>query len=384
MGFSGGGDPLNQTKVSKLTSLSHVTSVNEIVSDQLNNSSSTNRDGSTSSANTSLTSAIEAGTLGQQSTTSSSSTTNSPPMGGGGGGFTPSISAYGQTDTTTLNSSSITLKSGSTISGTADKSVALVGSTLATKNSLKVGSTFTVYGETITVAGIFDSGTTFSNNSIILSLPTLQRLSSQTGDITSATVTVDSITNVDTVTSKVKSTLGSTADVTSSKASAESAIAPLNSVKTVSTFSLIGAVVAGAVIILLTMIMIVRERRREIGVLKAIGASNLKIMFQFIAEAITLTLLGSVVGIVLGVATGSPLTNLLVSNSSSSTTTQTRGMGGPGAGGAINTLQSIHAAVGWSIVLYGLLTAIIIAVLGSSAASFFISKIKPAEVMRAE
>jgi putative ABC transport system permease protein len=305
-------------------------------------------------------------------------------MGGGGGGFTPSISAYGQTDTTALNGTSITLKSGNTISGTTDKNVALVGSTLATKNNLKVGSTFTVYGETITVAGIFDSGTTFSNNSVILSLPTLQRLSSQTGDITSATVTVDSITNVDTVTSKVKSTLGSTADVTSSKASAESAIAPLNSVKTVSTFSLIGAVVAGAVIILLTMIMIVRERRREIGVLKAIGASNLKIMFQFIAEAITLTLLGSVIGIILGVATGSPLTNLLVSNSSS-TTTQTRGMGGPGGpGNAINTLQSIHAVVGWSIVLYGLLTAIIIAVLGSSAASFFISKIKPAEVMRAE
>ena len=37
-------------------------------------------------------------------------------------------------------------------------------------------------------------------------------------------------------------------------------------------------VVAGAIIIFLTMMMIVRERRREIGVLKAIGASNVNVV----------------------------------------------------------------------------------------------------------
>src|SRR6266567_4469871 len=36
-GFQGGGNPLQQTSVDKLKSISHVTSVNEIVSDQLRN-----------------------------------------------------------------------------------------------------------------------------------------------------------------------------------------------------------------------------------------------------------------------------------------------------------------------------------------------------------
>ena len=48
------------------------------------------------------------------------------------------------------------------------------------------------------------------------------------------------------------------------------------------------------------MVMVVRERRREIGVFKAIGASNIKIMSQFIAEAVTLTFLGMLAGIIIG------------------------------------------------------------------------------------
>jgi putative ABC transport system permease protein len=138
------------------------------------------------------------------------------------------------------------------------------------------------------------------------------------------------------------------------------------------------------------MIMIVRERRREIGVLKAIGASNAKVMFQFMTEAVTLTLLGAVIGIALGVVAGNPITKLLVTNSTSTTSSSIqRGGGGGfgrafGRGGLQNSVSNIHAAVGWSIILYGLAAAIIIALVGSAIASFFIAKVRPAEVMRAE
>jgi putative ABC transport system permease protein len=167
----------------------------------------------------------------------------------------------------------------------------------------------------------------------------------------------------------------------------------LQNIQSISLYSLIGAVVAGAIIILLTMIMIVRERRREIGVLKAIGASNLKVMFQFMVEATTLTVLGAVIGIVLGVVAGNPITHLLVTNSTTNTTitssfggvtTKISGGGGRGLGFVRNNVSSIHAAIGWSIILDGLAAAIIIAVVGSALASFFIAKIRPAEVMRVE
>lgn len=408
MGFQGGGDPLSQSTVEKLTSLDHVTSVNESISDQLRNSDSTNRQGTTESANTSLVSAIDAGSLGQRfgGSQNSSSSSNAPMMIMGS--FTPPVSAYGQTDTTKLNGTNLTLKSGSTISGTTDKNVALVGSTLASKNNLSVGSTFTAYGETITVADIFDSGTTFSNNAVIFSLPTLQRLSSQTGDITSATVTVDSIANIDSVTSAVKKQLGSKADVTSSKTTAQDAIAPLDSVKTVSTFSLIGAVVAGAVIILLTMIMVVRERKKEIGVVKAIGGSNLRIISEFMVESLTLAVLGAIVGLIIGVVGGQPVTKMLVNNSSSnSSTTTMQGPGGraitidrgngptptsaPGGGiqhirnnGAVQSLDNIKAQIGWGILLDGFGAAVLISVIGSALSAGMISRIRPSTIMRAE
>jgi putative ABC transport system permease protein len=278
---------------------------------------------------------------------------------------------------------------------------------LATKNNLTVGSTFTAYNTTVKVAGIYDTGTTFSNAGLIVSLPTLQRLSGQVGDITSATVTTSSVDTIAAATTSIKTILGDKADVTNSQDSATQAIAPLENVKSISLFSLLGALAAGSIIILLTMMMIVRERRREIGVMKAIGASNLKTMLQFVSEAVTLTLLGMVVGLVIGVAAANPITKVLVNNSTanatSTATSQTaqRGSGqnpgGFGGGGqranrglrgfgnqSLTSVKNIQASVGWSILGYGFGAALIIAIIGSALPAFFISKIRPAEVMRAE
>jgi len=52
-----------------------------------------------------------------------------------------------------------------------------------------------------------------------------------------------------------------------------------------------------------TMLMAVLERTRELGMLGAIGMSKRKIFSMIMLETIFLTLLGSVVGIILGVAT---------------------------------------------------------------------------------
>lgn len=387
-GFQGGGDPLAQSTVDALKKLTHVTSVSESISDQMR------------SSNTSLTSAIDAGSLGKRfnSSSSSGSSSNGPTMMIGGSNadgstFTPPVSATGTSDTTKLDGTTIKLTSGSQISGTTDKDVALVGKTLATKNSLKVGSTFTAYGETITVAGIYDTGTEFSNNGVIFSLPTLQRLSDQTSDITSATVYVDSISNMDSVTSAVKSKLGSKADVTNSKSSAESAIKPLESIGTVSLFSLLGATIAGAVIILLVMIMVVRERKREIGVVKAIGGSNLRIMSEFMIESLTLTVLGAIIGLIIGITAGQPVTKLLVNNSTSSTsTTQSTspGQGGPrvisrlGDSSTVRGIKNIKAEIGWGILLDGFGAAVFIAAIGSALAAGMIAKVRPSQVMRAD
>ncbi len=411
-GFSPGSqtnNALTTVQLDKVKTIAHVSSVNETLTDRQSTTGSSTPSfgrmgdsGSSGSTTTSLTSPVTLNASGPgrfMAGGSSDSTTS----------FSLPVSFLGASDPSQVDGAALTIKSGAAISGSDDSNNVLISSAMAGKNSLSVDSTFTAYNATLTVAGIFttSSDNQGANNTVVLSLPALQRMSSQSGVVTSAVVTVDSLDNLSAATSSVKSSLGSSADVTSAQEQADNTVKPLNSVRTVSTFSLIGAVVAGAVIILLTMIMVVRERKREIGVVKAIGGSNLRIMGEFMVESLTLAVLGAVVGLIIGVIGGQPVTKLLVNNSSDSTTSaqtsfqqrpggavsggsaQPRAFGGNfGAGlrrnGAVQGISNVKAQVGLGILLDGFGAAVLISVLGSALAVGMIARVRPSTVMRSE
>lgn len=59
-----------------------------------------------------------------------------------------------------------------------------------------------------------------------------------------------------------------------------------------------------SVVILLIMLITVRERTREIGIRKSIGATNSNILVQFLTEAVILSWIGSLLGLIAGYAIG--------------------------------------------------------------------------------
>jgi putative ABC transport system permease protein len=78
--------------------------------------------------------------------------------------------------------------------------------------------------------------------------------------------------------------------------------------KTANALTLVLLLVAAVVLlvsgigIMNIMLATVSSRIREIGIRKALGATNQEIRFQFLAEAITISLVGGLVGVILGLA----------------------------------------------------------------------------------
>jgi putative ABC transport system permease protein len=377
-GGMGGGSPLTAEQVEKIKNTDHVNSVASTLTAQL------------TGENVSLKPSLEPPRIRIMGPTGESSPQTAQEA--------PVIA----TGTTTPSSAVAenTLMSGEMIDGTSTDRIALVGKELAEKNNLSVGSTFTMYGETFTVKGIYSTDNRFQDGSVVVPLAALQDVGNQTSEVSSIVATIDSSDNVTSTVAALKAALGDDADITSQEEQAKSSLAPLESIAGLALGGVIAATIAGATIVLLAMIMIVRERRREIGVIKAIGGTNRSVIIQFVTEALTLTIVGGIIGLTLGIAASGPMTQSLVNDQSSSDTTEgpTRVTGngqrpsggmrleGPGAIGSqlqIN-LDSITGTVTPQTFAASVGMVLLIAIIGSAIPAWAIARVRPAEVLRTE
>ncbi|GAA3317953.1 ABC transporter permease [Arthrobacter ramosus] len=407
-GFDGGGEPLTTAQTATAAAVPNVVSVVGTKALRLETATAASTGTTTqqagpgggpgggTSVTTNLQAAIDAGTLGNRNNTSGSTGTGSTGTGSTGTAptFSLPITATGIGAEVDTAGKALNITSGTGLGDyTVASTKALVGTTLATKNNLKAGSTFTIADKTFTVAGIFDAGTTFGNNAVYTTLAEAQALAATPGELSSMVVTVNSMANVDAAKTALQTALGSgKADVTQGQRNLETAVSSLDSVKNISLVAFIAALGTAGLIILLIMVMLVRERRREIGVLKAIGARNRTIGLQFVLEALVLVALGSVVGAAIASFASGGIASALISSNSSTAATSQRGpggggFGGPGGnpfGGASQLLTSVTASASPGVIAAGVAAVFGVAVVGALVPALLTARIRPIEVLRGE
>ncbi|MFN8189441.1 MAG: ABC transporter permease [Nocardioidaceae bacterium] len=176
-----------------------------------------------------------------------------------------------------------------------------------------VGEQVSFNGVAFTVVGILEekgsTGPQDQDDRVIAPATAVQDTLSGYGDLSSISVKATSSAGVDAATAEVEAILDARHHVTSDDrdytvSSASSILEAATSSNETFTV-LLGAVAAisllvGGIGVMNIMLVTVTERTREIGIRKAIGASRPDIIGQFLAEAVLLSLIGAVAGVVAG------------------------------------------------------------------------------------
>ena len=196
--------------------------------------------------------------------------------------------------------------------------VAVIGSTTADDLGLtasSIGSQITIGGVPFTVIGILQTkgGTSVSNadDQIMVPLSSVRRYFTGTSDtVRSIGVSVATADEMSNVKSEITTLLEQRHNISAGASDDFSVtdqtqlLSTATSVYGLLTVLLAGvasiSLIVGGIGIMNIMLVSVRERTREIGIRKAIGAHNRDILVQFLIEALVLSLLGGLIGIVVG------------------------------------------------------------------------------------
>lgn len=268
----------------------------------------------------------------------------------------------------------------------AGRLVAIVGKTYAEENGVVVGDLFEAGGWVFEAIGLSEAGYQLGDNAVFLPLATAQQVFGLEGQISMVYVSAESLSHVDTVVEALKAQVGDAADVVSQGDMLSRVGDSMDMVRGATKTGVWAALATSGLVIFFTMILVIRERQREIGVLKAIGSGNFDLLSGFAWEALALSVVGALVGILLFTTFGQGLAERFVSQSV--TTAPGSGMSGGRAGWAVQggilraQLGTISASLSLNLVLRILGSAVGLGLLGGLLPALYALRLKPAEVLR--
>jgi putative ABC transport system permease protein len=177
--------------------------------------------------------------------------------------------------------------------------VAILGERAAEYYDATAGQDVMINGQTLRVIGVLESSSMDSVNiSAIVPLSTVQRIFGKEGTVSAVLLTAGDVNKVEEIAATLRRDHPVLEVTTQDDMLAEAEKLLQMPMFYMGTMSLTAFIVAVAVI-MSTMVMAVMERTREIGTLRALGASRRLILSTMLAEILMLSLLGGIPGTLL-------------------------------------------------------------------------------------
>lgn len=304
-------------------------------------------------------------------TSSSSSSGFGGKMPGGTSASSGDITVSGVTSTASnanFSDGTYTITSGRGLKASdADTKNVVIETNLAKSNSLKVGSTIKLKSTTgsksiytLKVVGIYKAkssatasmgpGQSDPANTVFTGTAFANTLkgSKYAGTADSVTFNVSTPSKVSSVKAQAKKLINTSKySINSDDASYQIVKSSMKSVTGFANKIVWLVVIAGTIILALIVILMIRERRYEIGVLLSLGESRMKIIAQFFVELLVVLVIGVGVAGVGGKFVGDKLAQQIVSTQTTTTSTTSQMSGTPGGSG---NAQGARQVVKWAIV----------------------------------
>jgi putative ABC transport system permease protein len=259
-----------------------------------------------------------------------------------------------------------------------DQSKILIGYDVAYEyfdNDISVGSRVKINGKKFFVNGIFSKqgiGGVSTNDDLVLLTSRDFKKATGESNIYSAIVKVYDVNEVEFVSSEIERVINENhgdkdfASATSMTSILESIQSIMGILQTVLIAIASIALIVASIGIMNTMLTSVMERTREIGIMKAIGATNTDVMSIFIIEGLLLSLVGGVSGVILGIF-GSQGVSGILSNI------------GPGGGGL-----PLEPVITITTIILALVVSMVVGISSSLYPAWRAAKMSPIEAVRYE
>lgn len=221
----------------------------------------------------------------------------------------------------------------------------VLGSVAARTLGLSAGQTINLLGHDFTVAGVLDDGGSNDDYLIFSPLATLQAAAGRDGMV--STVDVRALCTGCPVEKIADGLTGSIAGIHASavRQVAEAELGMWHSMRSIVLLLASVTLLVGLFGVMNAMSAMVMERRKDIGIMRAVGASRHQIVSMFLYEAAALGVLGGIAGYLAGLLLAMVVGPLLLSGASVTPVVEYVPLA-IGLAGAISMVAALHPALG--------------------------------------